>query len=204
MHVQRTGLSLSSLVCVTAIAVTLTIHALASRPATVVVDQIAPARIAFVDMNRLSEQLSAFKEAEQEIVTFRDELLGKENTMRDEVSGLEEQIELLEPGTDEFNAVLRDLSRKTMELRAFVDFAQHSIDARRGAILSNLYKNIASNAETYADANNLDAVMINDSDFEFEPGPEEFILQQIAARRTLYRKRELDVTDDFAAFMNNR
>jgi Skp family chaperone for outer membrane proteins len=204
MHMHRTGISKTMVVSVAAIAVAIALHALASRPTVIVVDQVAPARIGFVDMNRLSEQLSMFKDAEQEIVTARDELLARENVLRSEVTRLEEEIELLEPGTPAFNDMLRNLSRKTMELRAFVEFAQLSIGGRRGNVLSKLYQNIANEAEAYADANGLDAVMINDTDFEFEPGPEDHIQQQIALRRTLFRHRRLDVTDDLAAFINAR
>lgn len=180
-------------------------QALATRPhVTVVEEQIEPLKAAFIDIERVFNNLPALEEADREIQQFAEELEQREQQARDRAEQLEEELEMLEPMTDEYNDTMEALSTATVEYRTAVEFSRQKLETRRGRMLRDIYLEMSEAAAEFADRHGYDVIFIDDASPGFEPGTESMIQQQISARRTVHVSDRVDVTDELLEFIANR
>ncbi len=182
-------------------------QALAARPATtvtVVEQQSEPIRAAFVDIERLFNNLPALEEADRELQEFSEELDRRQRLARERAEELEQELEFLDVGSDEYNETMRKLGDATVEFQTQVEFARQKIETRKGRMLHDIYRDMSEATSEFAEEFGYDVVFIDDASPQFEPGTESMIQQQISARRTIHVSQRLDVTDELLDYIANR
>ena len=102
-----------------------------------------------------------------------------------------------------------ELLRKLLEGQVWLDFQLRELDHELALRMQGLYRKIVNAAQTTAQAQGYELVLVDDSIGELhvdrnsrEPAQLQ-ILQQIARRRVIYASETVDITDELITRMNN-
>ena len=165
-------------------------------------NQLKPAVVGVVDLERVFNNLNSRKVSEQKILAMRDKMVEEAQVMKDELEMISAELESLEAGSAtmiEMNDQAISISGK---LRAFETYGQLIIEREQAAALRGTYETIKEQAGELATELDIDLVMLNDSIPTVDLSDAAGTLQQISARRILWAKSTLDITDQLLEKMN--
>lgn len=161
-----------------------------------------PAVLASVDLERLYNALDRQAEADAEVQRFTDQLNAQTEQMRRAIDDLRVDLDSFQPGSADYKRLQDELELAAMNFRAQVEFNKSKIEAKRAELIRNIYNQIKEAISSYAQANGIDAVYLDDSKPPIELADPQRTMQQISARRMLYSADALDITDALIQVMN--
>ena len=165
-------------------------------------NQLKPAVVGVVDLEKVFNNLDSRKVNEKKILAMRDKMVEEAQVMKDELEMISAELESLEAGSAtmvEMNDQAISISGK---LRAFETYGQLIIEREQAAALRTTYEAIKQQAGELATGMDIDLVMLNDSIPTVDLSDAAGTLQQISARRILWAKSTLDITDLLLEKMN--
>lgn len=167
-------------------------------------ENLRPAVIATVDLERVFDQLDERDVAGQALQQMADTLQADADAQAKAIQALEEELALYTRGTEKHQQTLEKLSLATLEYQAFAEFSQRKMDVERGLTLKRLYVLIKEAAREEAASRGIDVIVVNDSLADIPAMGETETTRQISARRMLFTNPEFDITDELIARVNAR
>ncbi len=163
-----------------------------------------PAVIGFVDLQKVFNESVGRAEAQAELEGLGQGLDDQEEALRQEISVLQSDLELLLVGTPKYQEAEKKVIGVAADLRAWVEFKGRKLDAKRAQRRTQVYDEIVLAATEFAEQNNIDFILTDDSILELRPGTDGQVVQQMSLRRVVYANPELDITDELIVWINER
>jgi len=165
-------------------------------------EQLKPAVVATVDLERVFNRIDERQEADTELTELANDLQKNIDAKVRRINALEEELEVYEQGSDKHQETLEELSLLSLEYQADVEWSRQMIEFQRAVNLRRIYSSIREFMETEANERGIDIVFVDDTVVELPPGDEEETTRQISARRMLYTNPAIDITDEVIQRMN--
>lgn len=163
-----------------------------------------PAKVVWIDIERVFEGLSARAQADQELSALAESFDGTAQSMKQRVVTMEEELEILAPGSDAYKRAEEELLQKTFEYRGYMEFAKQKLELRKAQILGRIYGDIRAGAQAVSNQHGFDYVVVNDSLGTLSANTESEMNRQISARRILHATAEFDATELLIEHMNSQ
>lgn len=172
-------------------------YALQQQPAP------SPAVVVTVDLEAVFDGLDE-RSALDERLTARARTLEEEGRKRREAIDLLITDRDLWPETsDEYRQLDAQIAQQSVDLQAYLEFAQWQLDQEKARSLRAIYRKIKDTIAVMSQENGYDLVIVDDSVVSLPEGPSEAeTTRQISARRLLYSAPSIDATQAVAARMN--
>jgi Skp family chaperone for outer membrane proteins len=124
--------------------------------------------------------------------------------MRSEVQEMASDLEIFEPGTEEYKELRRKLEITSARVRLQEEYAQRVVREEQSGLRRTLFNKIMDATRAYAEQEGWDVVLIDDSgeDANDQMNDQQFGAY-IATRSVAYRNDRVDITDAVATLMNN-
>lgn len=161
-----------------------------------------PTQIGYIDVGRAWTEYRKRGDIEKKLNEDAQTIENAFTKRREEIEELKEQIATLNPNSDEFQNLAREIDVKTFLLKRDHEAALVGIDREARKKKGLLYREICLEAGAYAEANGLAAVMLWDplkQDFA-ERGDLELVMN---TRTVLWRSDRLDITNDVIEVLNS-
>lgn len=162
-----------------------------------------PLLIAHVDLERVFNEINPKSQAEVELEQTRLRCDKRKEELRNEVELLKGDLELLVPGTEQYQKAERKLRDAAIAYSAWVEFAKAKIEHDRAEARKEIYEQIGRSSASFAQARGFGYLVSDDSSRKVEEGNELQIIQQMAFRRLLYAEHSFDVTDELIEWINS-
>ena len=143
-------------------------------------------------------------EAQAELEELGQQLNDQEEGLRQEISVLQSDLELLLVGTPKYKEAEKKVIGVAADLRAWVEFKAAKLDAKRAERRTQVYDEIVLAATEFAEANSIDFILTDDSIIELRPGTDGQVVQQMSLRRVVYANPEFDITDELIEWINQK
>ncbi len=154
-------------------------------------------KIGYINSQEILANAPGAEEAGQQ---FDDE----QEAMGQEIQALEADIDLLVEGTPKYEEALKKYLGAAADLRAWVEFKGRKLDAKRAQRRTQVYDEIVLAATEFAEQNNIDFILTDDSILELRPGTDGQVVQQMSLRRVVYANPEFDITDELIEWINQK
>ncbi len=161
-----------------------------------------PSQIGYLDVGRTWTEYRKRSDIEKRLNEEAQKIENVFSQRRREIEELKEQANTLNPESEEFQDLARDIDVKTFLLKRDHEAALVAIDHEARRQKGLLYREICLEAGAYAEANGLAAVDLWDplkADFA-ERGDLELVMN---TRTVLWRSDRLDITDDIIQVLNS-
>ncbi len=159
--------------------------------------------IAVVDVAEVFENLEERGVIEADI---RDKITAMqkwEQTKAAELTGLQSDMDIMDPNSDGFKKAIAELERKTIALRIERDVRQRKIQREMAQSLEGLYRKVVDGIGVVAAAEGYDLVLTKDRTPSLENASQQQILGMIQLRKTLYSNPQMDITQRVKTKLNN-
>jgi Skp family chaperone for outer membrane proteins len=169
-----------------------------------------PTSVAVVNLPVVLEGLEQRAVAEAELTRMAEEIEAENQRWRDEVAGIDAQLEEL-PETDVAQRdALRDRGlRKVLEYEEWRRYETDRLDLEKSLLMRDLYQKVHKAIRDLAEVEGFDLVLTDDTldDIGVMPDSpmtrENQVRQQIRSLRTLFASPVVDLTDQLIERMNN-
>lgn len=158
--------------------------------------------VAVVHLEQLLGNLRAINTLRAEINQGRERLQAMIERRQNELRAMENQLNLLTPGTQEWSEKAIELEEQSMRLQTEQSYEQVQLARHELRTMERIYRQVLSNVRAVADERNIDLVLMREGDFRLPtapPGAEQQLAQQlqqqIAMRKVLFASDRLDITN---------
>jgi Skp family chaperone for outer membrane proteins len=163
-----------------------------------------PTAVATIDIVSIINGLDERQVREDELNARREARQAQLDEIVAQMKKLEEDIQILNPGTDEH----RDKIREVLELRAVAEARRNAlaqiISIDMGSVMRNLYTKVEDAIRRIAEREGYDIVYMDDSALPLpENAPDNDIYRAIITKSVIYRHDSIDITDQVITLMNN-
>lgn len=163
-----------------------------------------PARIATVNLEKLVEGLQEIKDRDGAVRAKGQERQSEINSLTDELKKIDTELEALPKGSKE----RREKVAKGLELRRLADARlnvyQQLINLEKGEILADIYKKIGDTAAKLAEREGYDLILMDDRVIKLpENAQDSDVNMAIQAKRVIYARDSIDITDRLLTVMNS-
>jgi Skp family chaperone for outer membrane proteins len=166
---------------------------------------LAPATLATVNLEQVFAGLDARAAADTRLAALAEELDGQAQAQRDEIALLEQDLEIFQPGSEEYEQTSASIAEMTLKRRAFIEYSARRIDAEQSRVLSELYDTIKEVLAALSTEYGYDIVFVDDSVVQLPRNVgEQEMMRQISARRMLYTNPAIDISQELIVRMNQR
>lgn len=204
MHINRKACGLGLVVLVCALCSLFAYHSAASGMMAG-----RPSAVAVVNLPLLLDGLAQRGDAEARIKKMRDDILAEAERRQQEAEALDAEIQGLAKFTEAWYAKDDEIMLETLKNQAWLRLSNERLDVESALSLQDLYRTIKRSVADLAAADGWDLILVDDSQGELSISPnsqlsrEAQITQQMAARRTLFVSKTVDITDQLITRMNN-
>jgi len=161
-----------------------------------------PPVIGTVNLERVFNDIQARNQAEDDLQAEIKIFETRQQALRAAAKRHTEDLDMLVPGTDKYDAVQKQQMQSALDYRAMAEFIQYKLDATRATARRKLFDEIIDAASEYAEANGIDFLITNDSKLSIQEGTDIQIVQQLALRRMIYANDAYDITDELIDWIN--
>lgn len=158
--------------------------------------------IAFVDLEKVFNDIKQRAEAEVALEQRAQQLTDQAEALRNEAELLKQDLDLLVAGTDQYENAEKKWTQAVLEYSALVEFSRNKLDALKAGARKEVFAMILDQMEVYAREHGIDFILADDSTLAMEGKTDIQIVQQLAMRRLLYANRDFDVTADLIEWIN--
>ena len=187
--------------------VLLTVNLIAPRraEATAAAKAAAPSAGYVVDLGRLLEGLDEREQLEKDLQARIETRQKQLDEVRKQMNDVREELAIEARGSEPYRERVREMLELEATAKVRQETLQTIIAVEKGTMLVDLYAKISEAAQTVAEREGYDAIVIDDSKGDLPQQPtEQVALQQILSRRVLYAAPRIDVTDNLRTLMNNQ
>jgi Skp family chaperone for outer membrane proteins len=163
-----------------------------------------PANVAWIDIERVFEGLSERALADQQLTSLAEKFDASAQAMKQKAITMEEELEILAPGSGDYKQAEEMLLQKSYEYRGYMEFAKQKLELRKAQILGRIYEDIRAGAQQLSQQHGFDYVMVNDSLGSMSANTEAEMNRQISARRILFATSDFDATDLLIEHLNSQ
>lgn len=195
-HMRRTGLTGVAMAAVLVLACAALGTGRAAAPPP-------PITAATVDLERLFEALEELASEQAHLQELGAAMDSENDTRQAELQRMDDELATLQAGTERYDELESQYIQKSIEYQAWIEFMRRQIDREKALVLEKVYGSVKQAVRDMAEQQGFDIVYLNDSLKPLQRGSEASIQQQISARRMLYTKPALDITEDLITRMNN-
>jgi Skp family chaperone for outer membrane proteins len=161
----------------------------------------APVRVGFVNLEKAFAEYRRVKDIEGEAKARIDAIGQSVRSEREEIESMLEQLQTLNPGTDEFEALQRQIELRRYALKRDEDYARKRLGRRVERMQALVYREIVAEAQAYAEELGLGAVLSRNVLKEgFERNVD--LDKLLTARTVLWADDSLDITDPVLERLN--
>jgi len=166
-----------------------------------------PTAVAKINLTRVLEGLNQRAAAEQAVNDMRLAMSSQDEQRQGELRQLQEG--LAERSGEALRTAEDELAMKMLQYQAWLKVSDQQLDVEASLQLRALYRSIRHAAESLAEAEGYDLVVVDDSSSEFGLNPQSSmsrqmqVRQQIVGRRVLFGRDAIDITDELIVRMNN-
>ena len=172
-------------------------YALLSRAPT------RPTVTAFVDLQRAFNEIDRRADAQAQLKELEVQLDDRVEALKQEAEILLSDLkDLYTPGTDKWEEAKQKAFAAAADHRAWAQYKVLKLDAKTADRRARIYDEIALASIEFAEANNIDFIVTDDSMLELRPGTDVQVVQQMSLRRVLYANPEFDITDELITWFN--
>lgn len=167
-----------------------------------------PTSVGVIDLVRVLEQMNERAQWDASIKSMEEGLETERMRRQTEAQSKFKQLENMGPGPER-DALSEALAKELLDAEVWINFKRGQLDRERSLRWQSLYRHVRSEAEKLAEAEGYDLLLVNDAtkDLPTEMAPnasaEGQTLQQISARRVIYAKKTIDLTDKLITRLNN-
>lgn len=163
-----------------------------------------PARIATVNLEKLVGQLDEVKERDSSVKARGQQRQEELDKLRSDLKSIETEINTIAKDSPE----RREKIAKGLELKQVVDTKfrvyQQLINIEKGEILADVYRKIVEASGRLAEREGYDLVVMDDRVIQIpDAASDGDVNGAIQAKRVLWARPSLDVTDRLVTMMNN-
>jgi Skp family chaperone for outer membrane proteins len=165
----------------------------------------APASIGVIRLGALMDGLTEARQKGEALEARRSAVVADLKQLEAEIQALQAQIA---SGTLQGEALFntaQDMSEKQAFGQARMQAAQTRLDIARGDMMRELYEKVVAACDTFAQNNGYDMILVDDRTFPLAEMQSSTAEHQTAirARRVLFARSNLDVTEQVLTQMNN-
>ena len=161
-----------------------------------------PSRVAFCDVQRVFEEYRKRKDVEERLNAQIEALQNRFKQMGVEIEQQSEQLKTLNPGSDEYIALERDVDKARYLLKRDREVESRRLERQMNKERALIYKEICREAQALGEGRGHAAVLLwVPLGAEFDKG-EVDLSAMMATRTVLWRDDRLDVTDDLIQTLN--
>jgi len=163
-----------------------------------------PAMVALVDLQKVINGLEEREHGEQELNSIIAERQAKLKDLGGQYDRGKAELEILAPGSDDYNKKAEELLRLEATLRFEDEFAQTLLNQKRGEVFARLFNKVLEASKRLAEQQGYDLVLSNDgaASVPMRQG-ESAVRTAMVTRRVLYAADWVDVSAELLRFMNN-
>lgn len=162
-----------------------------------------PIRAATIDLEKVYAELKQLAQAKIAL-ELKGAEIQKENEKRQAtLKQLDADMTIYVIGTPKYEEAQAQLIQETIIYDGWVKFQDIVLDRERSLAFEKAYNDVKEALATISEQDGYDIVFLNDSIKPLERGTSVSIQQQISARRILYCRDAIDITDDLIVRMNN-
>ncbi|MCC6579441.1 MAG: OmpH family outer membrane protein [Phycisphaeraceae bacterium] len=162
-----------------------------------------PTAIAVVDVERSMNAMDEMTQIQANMNTLLDRSKNEELDRRKKLEQLQQDLQLLQAGTDAFRQKSDELQLKAIELDSWSKFQQGALQREQVLQLTNLYRKLLDMVGKVAGDNGFDMVIFKEKDPEFRNVKPDALSALISLRKVLWVREDLDLTDQVILRMNN-
>ncbi len=159
--------------------------------------------VAVVDVEKAMNSLDQMTQIEADIKTQYERIKEEHTSRRNKLKQLQEDLELLQAGTDAFKQKFDEFQLRAIEAEAWWKFKQISLSSERVLQIGNMYHKLLNTIGKVASENSYSMVMFKEKTPSFRKIKPEALSAIIALRKVLWVSNDLDLTDQVVLRMNN-
>lgn len=159
--------------------------------------------IAVVNMPVVSERYQKTADLEARFASIRQQLSARRDEMTNKANLLKRSLqEELRPGTEAYDARLRELVILEAEMKAFVDIETAKVERGLAQALREIYNDIKLAVHSVAESKGLLLVVATDQLPDVPPESARQLREQIMFQKVLYWQPSVDITDEVISALN--
>lgn len=162
-----------------------------------------PTAVAIVEVQRVIDSLKE-KVAIEAQMQQHNEQVQKEKTDRERaVKQMQDELQLLTPGTENHRKKLEAAERAVIELNAWLQFENNKLVRERGTQIEALYQKMLKATADVAKSNGYQIVLFGEGPADFRAENPQQLSTLIQIRKVIWYDPALDITDMVTQKMNN-
>lgn len=162
-----------------------------------------PTKVAVVDVLKIFNGLQEKAQIEADMRTKSEQLQKEEQTRRQELQDLQNDLKILAPDTQAYTQKTEQIKSKVIELRVWSEIQADGLKSESSLQLAGLYRKMVQSIGKVAKENGYDLALYKEQQPDFENVKAEAINQLIQLRKLLWSADDLDITDQVITRMNN-
>jgi Skp family chaperone for outer membrane proteins len=175
---------------------------LLSMPAQVQA-QARPSSIAVVDVEKAMNALEEMTQLEADMKTQFEQIKQEHETRRGKLKQMQEDLELLQQGTDAYMQKAEELQLSAMQLDSWWKYKQARMSSERILQIGNMYRKMTDALGKIATESGYDLVLFKEKEATFNNLKPDALSAYVSLRKVLWVRNDLDITDQVVLRMNN-
>jgi Skp family chaperone for outer membrane proteins len=162
-----------------------------------------PTAAAVVEVQRVIDSLKEKDVIEAQMQQTNDRVQKEKNDRERAIKQMQDELQLLTPGTENHRKKLEAAEKSVIELQAWLQFENNKLVRERGIQIEGLYQKILKAIAEVAKTNGYQLVLFAEGPAEFRAENLQQLTTLIQIRKVLYYEPSLDITDLVTQKMNN-
>jgi len=157
--------------------------------------------VAVLDVQAVFDQLDERTQIQANLQTQKEELRQEAEDRRQQVNQLQQDLSILQPGSDQYKQKQRQAQLKAIELKAWMEFQNRRVESENALQLERLYRDVVQAAGRVAEENGFELVLLRE-EVDFENLKPKQVGAKIYNRKVVWAKSGLDISDLVIQRMN--
>jgi len=167
--------------------------------------QLAPAGgpVAVCDVVEAFNNYDRAQDLSEEAERERTAVLAEHEKRVADLKAMNEELSGLRPGSDDYEALLRDIQRKTIETEAWQDYKMVLAARDQHRLMTEMYEEILTMVQTVAEEQDYQLVLFRETR-ETQTDSIQQLYAQMESRKVLYSSPSVDITQTVLARLNRQ
>ncbi|MBL4701337.1 OmpH family outer membrane protein [bacterium AH-315-I18] len=165
--------------------------------------QARPTSIAVLDVEKAMNALEEMTQLEADLKTQIEQVKQEHETRRNKLQQMQEDLELLQQGTDAYMQKAEEFQLFAMQLESWMKYKQARMGSERIIQIGNMYRKMTDTIAKIASESGYDMVMYKEKAPSFGNLKPEAMRAYISLRKVLWVRQDMDITDQVVLRINN-
>ena len=176
---------------------------LMSMPSQARAQQARPTSIAVLDVEKAMNALEEMTQLEADLKTQIEKIKQEHETRRNKLKQMQEDLELLQQGTDAYMQKAEEFQLSAMQLESWLKYKQARMGSERIMQIGNMYRKLTDTIAKIANEAGYDMVLYKEKAPAFGNLKPDAMRAYISLRKVLWVRQDLDITDQVVLRINN-